>query len=98
MYASREPGRSCNSLRGTASPSARIAVPLIEGRHADVVEQRHAVAGSLELVVVQRAHEALAVRRVLQVAELVLDRRRDALDGVSEEVQQEEALHLEADV
>jgi hypothetical protein len=38
------------------------------------------------------------VLRVLQVLQLVLDRRRDPLHGMPEEVQQQEALHLEADV
>jgi hypothetical protein len=35
---------------------------------------------------------------VLQRLELVLDRRRHPLDGVAEQVQQQEALHLEPDV
>ena len=75
-----------------------IAVPLIEVRDAGIAQQLHAEAGRLELVVVQHLHEPGFVLGVLQVVELVLDRRRHPLHRVAEQVQQEEALHLEADV
>src|SRR5262249_11240494 len=74
------------------------AVPLIDGRNARLMEQRHAEPRGLVLVGVEDLHEARALRRVLQIVQLVLDRRRDPLHGVAEQVQQQKALHLEADV
>ena len=62
------------------------------------MHQLHAETGSLELVRVQHAHEVLAVLRVLQIGELVLQRRSDPLNRMAEQVEQQEALHLEADV
>ena len=65
---------------------------------ARLAQQLHAEARRLELVVVQHLHEPRFVLRVLQILQLVLDRRRDPLHRVAEQVQQQEALHLEADV
>ena len=62
------------------------------------MHQLHAETCGLELVRVQHLHEALLVLSVLQIGELVLQRRRDPLHRMTEQVEQQEALHLEADV
>ena len=40
----------------------------------------------------------IAVLGVLQIGELVLQRRSDPLHGVAKQVEQQEALHLEGDI
>ena len=62
------------------------------------MHQLHAEARGLELVRVQHLHEAIAIFSVLQVRELVLQGRSDPLNRVAEQVEQQKALHLEADV
>src|SRR5260221_1179876 len=75
-----------------------IAVPLIERRDPGAVQELHPKARGLELVVVQNLHEALAVLRILQVAQFLLDRWSHPLNGMTEQMEEQEALHLEADV
>src|ERR1051326_483693 len=72
--------------------------PLAARRDADLVHQLHSETRGLELVRMQHLHEAIAVLRVLQIGELVLQRWSDPLNGVAEQMEQQEALHLEGDV
>ena len=46
----------------------------------------------------QHLQKVIAVLRVLQIGELVLQRRSDSLNGVAEQVEQQEALHLKGDI
>ena len=57
-----------------------------------------AETSGLELVRVQHLHEARAIFSVLQIGELVLEGRSDPLNRMAEQVEQQEALHLEGDV
>src|SRR6476619_1663119 len=75
-----------------------VAVPLIQVRDPGIAEQLHPEPGGLEFVVVQHLHECRFVVGVLQVFQLVFDRGGDPLHRMTEEVQQQEALHLEPDV
>ena len=75
-----------------------IAIPLILARDAAFVQQLQAEPRRLEFIVPEHLHEPRAILRMLQRLELVLDGWRDPLRGVSEKVQQQEALHLEADI
>ncbi len=76
----------------------KVAVPLVKRRDADLVHQLHAETRGLELVRVQNLHEVLAIFSVLQIGELVLQGRSDPLNRMAEQMEQQEALHLEADV
>ena len=46
----------------------------------------------------QHAHEPALVLGVLKLAQLVLQRGRDPLDRMAEQMEEEETLHLEPDV
>ena len=58
----------------------------------------NAEAGSLVFVVVKDLHERFAVSGFLERPQLFCERRCDPLHTVSEEMQQNEALHLEIHV
>ena len=75
-----------------------VAVPLVESGHAHLVQQLLAEAGGLELVGVQRTHEATVILGESQRFKLAFERRGDPLHRMAEQVQEHEALHLEADV
>jgi hypothetical protein len=75
-----------------------IGVPLVERRHANLVQQPHAETGGLMFVRVQDAHEEGPIGCVLEIAQLVLERGRHPLDRMAEQVQKQKALHLESDV
>src|SRR5712692_2773058 len=75
-----------------------VAVPLIQVCHPKPVQKLHAETRRLELVVVQHAHEARAVLRLLQLLELVFQGWSDPLHRMTEQMQKEETLHFEAHV
>src|SRR5690349_14071005 len=60
----------------------KVTEPPVERRDADLVHQLHSETRGLELVRMQHLHEAIAVLRVLQIGELVLQRWSDPLNGV----------------
>src|SRR5713226_423545 len=75
-----------------------VAVPLVQLAHAHLVHELHAEPRGFELVCVQNRHETGSVLSVLQVVELVLERGSHPLNRVTEQMEQEETLHLEANV
>src|SRR5580765_8603217 len=70
----------------------KVAVPLVKIENARFMKQLHAEARGFVFIIVKDLHEGFAVVRILERAQLCCERRRDPLDTVSEEVQQNEAL------
>src|SRR6185503_5824385 len=75
-----------------------IGVPLVEARDTSLAHQLHPETCRLELVAVQYLEKPRPVFSLLQLPELVRQRRRDPLDGMSKQMQEQKALHLEPDV
>src|SRR5690349_7744070 len=96
------PGRNCAlavvTFQVLPVGNDEVSVPLVKIVDAHLMEQLHAEAGGPVFVFVKGLHEDFAVRRILERAQLICDRRGDPLDAVSKEVQENEALHLEIHV
>ena len=76
----------------------KIAEPLIE-----IVTPRSRIncianPAASPLVIVQDLHESCFVLSVLEIGKLVFNGRRNPLDGMTEQVEQQETLHFESDV
>src|SRR5262245_4309592 len=63
-----------------------------------LAHQLHPETGRLELIGAQHFHEVRPILRALQSLQLVLERGSHPLHRVSEQMEEQETLHLEADI